>query len=103
MNLQDISYQNSHKSHKRHIRKSKRVKETQQHGQIGGVLYQFKSQVSHIITFTKTNTLDIHHPHKDITVVTVEIGNHIVHGALVDGGSSINFPSKTLQLNGLPK
>ena len=43
------------------------------------------------IVFTKADANWVHHPYKDVLVVTEKIANSLVHRMLVDNGSTFNI------------
>ena len=43
------------------------------------------------ITFTEEDARKVHYPHNDPLVVTVQIGNMLVHRTLIDNGSSMDI------------
>ena len=44
-----------------------------------------------VIRFSKDNAQRLHHPHDDALVVSLQIGDYIMHRVLVDNGSSVNI------------
>ena len=43
-----------------------------------------------VINFSEDDTRRLHHPHDDVLVVNLQIGDYNMHRVLVDNGSSAN-------------
>ena len=44
-----------------------------------------------VIRFTEEDVRRLHHPHDDVLVVSILVGNYNTHRVLVDNGSSTNI------------
>ena len=44
-----------------------------------------------IIGFIKEDARHLHHPHNNVLVINIRVGNYNTHRVLVDNGSSINI------------
>ena len=44
-----------------------------------------------VIGFTKEDVRRLHHPHDDVLVVSIQVGDYNTHRVLVDNGSSANI------------
>ena len=76
-------------------RSSKKARKTYlrmvQNVQLTGSVAKIARRESPIIGFSEEDVRRLHHPHDDVLVVNVRVGDYNVHRMLVDNGSSADI------------
>ena len=62
-----------------------------QNVQLTGSVHKIARRESPIIGFSKEDARRLHHPHDDVLVVSVRVGDYNVHRVLVDNSSSVDI------------